>query len=358
MKENKVSRREFLRLGGMSVLGAAMAINFGEKAFATPTATPFDPLRFAVVTDTHIDIKGKNGMKMSAISSECVKRTVADLNQEKELAFVMLPGDLLLDGEVENAEAMKKHLDQLNAPYYVLAGNHDYIPADPKKRREGFTYMTIEEFVKFFRGHGYDDSNKRYYALQIKPGLRLIAIDACLPLEPKKWGAVLPDEQLKWLDNQLTEHATELNLIFMHHNFVRWSADELVDGPKQWFCIDNAAETRAILSKHAKAAPVAITGHRHIGLNYKELNGVTYFIAPSCNSHPMRYTVFNISNKAIAWKTPLVSVSESDHLEARENLLKAKWWRATQFQESSSFNDTAVLQFYENNCMTVGSKKI
>ena len=103
---------------------------------------------------------------------------------------------------------------------------------------------------------------------------------------------------------------------------------------------------------------MAITGHRHIGLNYKELNGVTYFIAPALNSHPMRYTVFNINNQAIAWKTPMVSVSEANHLEARENLLKAKWWRATQFQESSSFNDTAVLQFYENNSMTLGSKKI
>jgi predicted phosphodiesterase len=358
MNANDFSRREFLKLGGMSILGAAMTINFGTKAFAMPTGTPFDPVRFAVVTDTHIDIKGKNAMKMSAISSKCVERTVADLNGEKELAFVMVTGDLLLDGEVENAQAIKKHLDQLTVPYYVLAGNHDYIPADPKKRREGFTYMTVEEFVKFFNGHGYDDSNKRYYALQIKPGLRLIALDACLPLEPKKWGAVLPDEQLKWLDIQLTEHANELNLIFMHHNFVRWSADELAGGPKQWFCVDNAVEARAILSKHANAAPVAITGHRHIGLNYKELNGVTYFIAPACNSHPMRYTVFNVSNQAIAWKTPMVSVSESDHLEARQNLLKAKWWRATQFQESSTFNDTAVLQFYENNSMTLGSRKI
>jgi hypothetical protein len=72
----------------------------------------------------------------------------------------------------------------------------------------------------------------------------------------------------------------------------------------------------------------------------------------------MRYTVFNISNQAIAWKTPMVSVSESNHLAARENLLQAKWWRATQFAESSSFNDTAVLQFYENSSMVVGSKKI
>jgi len=87
---------------------------------------------------------------MSGISSECVKRTVADLNGEKELAFVMVTGDLLLDGEVENAQEIKKYLDQLTVPDYVLSDNHDYVPADPKKRREGFTLMTIEEFVKFF----------------------------------------------------------------------------------------------------------------------------------------------------------------------------------------------------------------
>ena len=358
MTANDFSRREFLKLGGMSILGAAVTMNFGKKVFAAPTGTPFDPVRFAVVTDAHIDIKGKNAMKMSAISSECVQRTVADLNKEKGLSFVMVTGDLLQDGEVENAREIKKYLDELTVPYYVLSGNHDYVPADPKKRREGFTYMTIEEFVKFFNGHGYNDSNERYYSLQIKPGLRLIALDACLPLEPVKWGAVLPDKQLRWLDSQLTEHENELNLIFMHHNFVSWSADELPGGPKQWFGLDNAAEARAILSKHANAAPVAISGHRHIGLNYKELNGVTYFIAPPLNSHPMRYTVFTLTNQAISWKTPMVSVSESNHLEARENLLKAKWWRATQFEESSSFNDTAVLRLYENNSMVVGSKKI
>ena len=74
MNANDFSRREFLKLGGMSIFGAAMTVNFGTKAFATPTGTPFDPVRFAVITDAHIDIKGKNAMKMSAISSECVKK--------------------------------------------------------------------------------------------------------------------------------------------------------------------------------------------------------------------------------------------------------------------------------------------
>ncbi len=358
MRTSDFSRREFLKIGGISLIGAAATLSFGTRVFAAPSRTPFDPVRFAVITDPHVDIRGKNAMKMSAISVDCVQQAVEGLNTEKGLTFVMVTGDLLQDGEMENAQAIKQQLDKLSVPYYVVAGNHDYDPILPKKRREGFTYMTIEEFVKFFKGHGYDDSLKRYYPLQIKPGLRIIALDAELPEDPKTWAGVLPGEQLQWLDKQLSEHANDLNLVFMHHNFVQWSADELKGGPKQWFCAENAAEIRAILEKHAPAAPVAISGHRHIGLNYKEINGVNYFIAPALNSHPMRYSVFTLSNEAISWKTPMVGVPEAAHLEARNNLLEAAWWRASQFKERNFFNDSAVLRFYENNDMVIGSKKI
>ncbi|MCP3939996.1 MAG: Tat pathway signal protein [Desulfobacteraceae bacterium] len=354
MKKNYLSRRQFLKLGGMSFITSAMSMNFGTRIFAAPSNILFDPVRFAVISDIHLDINGKNGMKMSGVSTECLVRTVADINQEKDLSFVLVAGDLLLDGELENACIVKKSLDKLLMPYYVIAGNHDYIPANPQNRRKEFNYLTMEDFVKFFNGHGYDSSGKRYYAHQITPGLRLIGLDACLPLDPEKWGGVLVEQQLQWLDKQLRDHADELNLVYMHHNFVRWSKDELIGGPKQWFCIDNDVKVRAVLSKHSKAVPVVISGHRHTGLNFTQLNGVNYFIVPSLNSHPMRYCVFNISNESVSWKTPMVSVSESIHLKARQNLLNAQWWRQTQFKEINPDNDLAVLKFYENNPMAFG----
>jgi hypothetical protein len=100
--------------------------------------------------------------------------------------------------------------------------------------------------------------------------LRISDLDACLPDEPVKWGGALSPEHLAWLDSKLTKHSREMNLIFMHHNFLAWSEDEMTGGPKQCFNIDNAAKVRAILSKHSHAAPVAISGHRHIGLNYAD----------------------------------------------------------------------------------------
>ncbi|MCI5224341.1 MAG: Tat pathway signal protein, partial [Candidatus Electrothrix sp. AR4] len=294
-KTNTLSRRNLLKLGAVSLAGSALPLTFGTKTFAAQPRTPFKPVRNHPESDLHVDIKGKNDIKMGEVSAECLRRSVADLNQEGNLAFVLVPGDLLLDGELENAQVVRDSLDQLTVPYYVVAGNHDYIPADPKHRRTGFNYLSIEEFARFFKGHGYDDSGKRYYAREITPGLRLIGLETCLPLEIGKWGGLLPEAQMRWLDQELTDHADALNLIFMHHNVIRWSPDEQKGGNKESFCIDNDAEVKKLLAKHAQAAPVVLSGHRHIGLHLKELNNVNYFTIPSLNSHPMRYAVFTLS---------------------------------------------------------------
>ena len=354
MTARSFSRRRLLQYGAAAALGAA--IPFGGSVFAAPARTPFQPVRFAVLSDLHVDIKGENGTKMGAVSVECLRRTVADINREDNLAFVLLPGDLLLDGELENARVVRDTLSQLTVPGYVVAGNHDYCPVNPKKRRDGFHYLTIEEFVQFFKGYGYT-GRQRYYARSLAPGLRIIGLDTCLP-EAGKWGGVLPKEQVEWLDKELTAHTDSLHLIFMHHNVVRWSVDEAVGRPKQFFCIDNDVEVRRLLAKHARTAPVVLSGHRHVGLRHKEINGVNYFVVPSLNSHPMRYAVFSLTPQSIAWKTPMVRVAEPVHLEARENLLDNPWWRENRLQERNPENDAAVLDFYENNSMIFGSAQV
>jgi predicted phosphodiesterase len=362
MNNNKrsFSRRRLLQYGAAAFLGSlGTTIPFGRigrSAFAAPARTPFQPVRFAVLSDLHVDIKGENGIKMSAVSVECLRRTVADLNREDNLAFVLVPGDLLLDGELENARVVREALNRLTVPCYVVAGNHDYRPVNKEHLREGFRYLSIEEFAQFFKGYGYDGS-QRYYARSLAPGLRLVGLDTCLP-EVDKWGGILPDEQLDWLDKELTAHTDSLHLIFMHHNAVRWSADEAAGGPKQFFCIDNDVELRKLLAKHARTAPIVLSGHRHVGLRHKEIDGVNYFVVPSLNSYPMRYAVFSLTPQSIGWKTPMVCVAEPVHLEARENLLDNPWWRENGLKERSPENDAAVLDFYENNSMIFGSAQV
>lgn len=357
MKQN-LTRRNFLKFGGAALAAGSLNLVSGFKAFAAPAPKDFGTVRFAVISDPHVDIKGENGMKMSAYSVECVKKTVSALNMDDQIKFVHVNGDLLLDGEWENARAIKAELDKLTAPYTVVPGNHDFKPVDAKKHREGFTYLTIEEFAKLFEGHGYDASGSRYWAQEVVPGLRIIGLDANMPLEEKKWGGVMDDGQMAWLGKQLLNNPDSMHVLFIHHNLVSWSADELQGGPKEWFCVDNAAQVRELLTKYAAAAPMVIQGHRHIGYNIKELGGVNYIASPSVNSHPMRYTIYDVSRTGFAWQTPAVPVPTAVHLEARENLLNATWWRASEFAERNSINDMEVLALYENNGLRMGQKMI
>lgn len=75
------------------------------------------PLRFAFVTDTHIGAP--------ATAAEDLQRTVADINTQSGLAFVVVTGDLTDFGTETELRETKRILDQLIYPYYVFPGNHD-----------------------------------------------------------------------------------------------------------------------------------------------------------------------------------------------------------------------------------------
>ena len=352
------SRREFLKAGSLALLAGGLSSAFGSVVFSKPSKTPFEDIRIAFISDPHVDIYGKDGMKMSSVSRECVRITVDELNRDSpKVDAVVVVGDLVTDGEWENVIAIKEELDKLKSPYYVIAGNHDFKPMDNTRLREGYNYLTIDEFIKYFRGHGYDKSGTRYYAHRIAPGLRLIGLDACLPLEPGKWGGVLPKQQLHWLDGELTEHPDDLNLIVIHHNLVRWTDEEAKEKPRQWFCVDNEKEVQELLTRHNPAAPVVVSGHRHVGLNRKKIGGVNYFVTPSLNSHPMRYTTFTISNTRLSWDTKPVGVDDDLHRRAREHLLGSKWWRLEEYVERTPDNDAKCLEFFENNKLISGKTK-
>lgn len=65
------------------------------------------PFRFAFVTDTHIG--SPNGA-----AEEDLRRTVQDINEQKDIAFVLLTGDITELGTHEELLLAKKILDSLN----------------------------------------------------------------------------------------------------------------------------------------------------------------------------------------------------------------------------------------------------
>ncbi len=73
---------------------------------------------FALLTDTHISTSNPRPM-------EDLQRSIADINQNPAIEFVVITGDLTENGDRASIEAIKATLDQLHVPYYAASGNHE-----------------------------------------------------------------------------------------------------------------------------------------------------------------------------------------------------------------------------------------
>ena len=73
---------------------------------------------FALLTDTHISTSNPRPM-------EDLQRSIADINQNPEIEFVVVTGDLTESGDRASIEAIKAALEQLHVPFYVASGNHE-----------------------------------------------------------------------------------------------------------------------------------------------------------------------------------------------------------------------------------------
>ncbi len=98
-----------------------------------------DTLRFAWMSDTHTS--GASGQRDLA-------RAVRDINNQENIDFAIVSGDLTdYDFPGHNRRA-KELLDSLNVPWHAIPGNHEY----------KWTYSAGEEYLKHF---GDDKFNKK-----------------------------------------------------------------------------------------------------------------------------------------------------------------------------------------------------
>ena len=304
------------------VLGFALSL----VLFVFSTSFAFQQAKFAVITDTHMELHGKDGMKMGSASTDIVDKTVKALNQISDLDFVVITGDLLLDGEPWNLDLIKYYLDELNVPYYVLCGNHDFAPAKQAKPDQP-PHVSVNKgaVIWTFQSRGFDGPNG-WWSADPLPGLHIVGLDSNIPTN---WGGHIPKAEMQWLDQDLYANRDKVNIVFCHHNFVPWSKDDEFGGKFDKFQVDNSAEARAVFEKYVPSVQLVLTGHRHIGLRHKEINDVNYIVNPPSVSYPNQYTLYTLTPNSISYETKWVPVEKAIIDTAKANLLgkPGNWWR-------------------------------
>jgi 3',5'-cyclic-AMP phosphodiesterase len=153
----------------------------------------------AQITDLHVTRRGwlcsgkvDTGHHLrAAIKRICTLAPAPDL--------VIVTGDLVDRGEREEYRELRRLIEPLPMPVFVIPGNHDDRDelqrafADQRylRRAEGFLHYAIEDWP-----------------------LRLIALDTVVQGE---MGGELCADRLSWLERVLSAEPTKPALIFMHH---------------------------------------------------------------------------------------------------------------------------------------------
>lgn len=256
--------------------------------------TAADAFHFAVFVDPHYydtDL-GTTGSafesalvtdrKLLAESPAILDATIeALLENQDEIDFVIVPGDLTKDGELSSHEkfiAATQTLEQNGLQVYVCPGNHD-INNPGAVSFQGDTTSAVENisperFAELYADFGYEQAIERHpdslsYLVEPVEGLWVIALDSCkyqdnLSSGQSEVGGALAESTLSWLEEKVAEAKREGKLAFaiMHHGLVEhFTGQSTMPGIGDEYVIDDWIN----VSRRVAEAGLSLvfTGHYH-----------------------------------------------------------------------------------------------
>ena len=304
----------------------------------------FDKVKFAVISDAHLSIPQQKGItdgyQLKLKTQILAENTIAELNKIPDLKFVLLSGDLTHDAEPWNIDDLRRIMDELKVPYYVVLGNHDSSPVAHDKKDQPMTLSKYTVAGAFIGKSGGMAPGMTYYAHEVAKDLLVIGLDTTVAqtFVPEAnlnvYAGRVDKGQLRWLETVLKANQKKTIVVLTHHSLVPWHEADMTTAYNQWrwFWMENADEVSALVKKYG--VKVVFSGHRHISTRSKELDGVTHIVHPSLSTYPMRYTVYEMTPKGLKWEVKDVPAPQEIWDLARKNFLANKWWRGPDHPET------------------------
>lgn len=283
-----------------------------------------NPFNFYLITDTHYfepslgasgkayDEYMKREQYFMAESSDIIKAVFNDIASDKETEYVIIPGDLSKNGEIESHRSFIKELYKLRdagKKIFVITAGHDYnekssaFVNDERIDVEGTPFGQLRDLYKDFgysQALSVDEATLSYIA-EITDGVRLLAINCDGEGNPK--GAV-DDRLMQWMKIQLDEAnraGCEIIAICHYPVIPPVPVFELVGDAK----LKNWRDTATFLADNG--VKLVLTGHMHIqSINkYTTEKGNTLVdICTSClTGSPAKYRKISYTNEMIDVKS-------------------------------------------------------
>ncbi len=250
--------------------------------------------RFAIASDLHIATpptiwNHPSRFHLVEISISALEKVFNHLEQ-LQIDFLLIPGDLTQDGEVENHQWLEKRLESLPYPVYVVPGNHDVPNLNPIDGKIGF-----QDFPYYYRKYGYNNPKQIYYSHEIFPGLQLIGLNSNQFNSEGKQLGCLDEQQLIWLEQTLTEVQDKFIILMVHHNVIEHLPGQSSHQLGKRYMLDNAPKLLNILKQFG--VKLIFTGHLHVQdvASHDDIYEIT---TGSLVTYPHPYRILNLQTKA------------------------------------------------------------
>jgi len=285
-----------------------------------------DTLKFAQLSDVHLDINGKNkNRRMLGSSKDLLKDAINQVNYINNLDFVIFSGDQINSPRKDDLLEFIKITNNLKVPWYYALGNHDVGVLSSFNKKKYFSIVK--------EANSYIKADKSYYSFKPKKGYLVIVMDPIIDNRITANGYV-DKQQLKWLDEQLSQNLNSKVIIVEHHPIVEPFESK---GHK----IINSEEYLDVLKSHNNVIAV-LSGHYH-ATKIKKRGNIVFVSTPSLAEYPNAFRVITINrnNNKITFK-----------FEFKETNLKD----VQQLSKSLSSSPELTVNEDRNTCVTIDTK--
>ncbi|MCH7472360.1 metallophosphoesterase [bacterium] len=273
-------------------------------------------LKLAVIGDPHLALPRGDpdrrlevdpGRKLHGLSAELLQATIDEVNASPGIDAVLLLGDLTRDSELFNHEAALMLLKKINAPLYIILGNHDML----RQRPQGVSYpdephLDRHEVADMYRHCGLPGGKTRY-VVELPGDVALVVLDSNRSLEEldaagedisRQDHGWVGGKQLGWLDEVLgrIRAGGRLSLVAVHHSVTDHSPAEqpghlLHPLCEQWQLHDSSA-ARQCLARHR--VPLVLSGHLH-AQSFNVQDNVANLVTSATVSYPHAWRLLSIA---------------------------------------------------------------
>lgn len=250
--------------------------------------------RFAIVSDLHIALphtilEGMKRFHLVEVSIPALEVALTHL-ERLDLDFLLLPGDLTQDGELDNHVWLSDRLARLPFPVYVIPGNHDL----PLPMTDGYA-SGLADFPHYYRKFGYENPQRLYYTCEVLPGVRLIALNSNAFDRRGQQLGILDEDQVQWLEAVLAEASEEVILVMVHHNVIEHLPGQSQHSMGRRYMLENGSYLQQLLRQ--AGVRLVLTGHLHVQ-DIAEVEGLYEITTGSLVSYPHPYRILEFRTDA------------------------------------------------------------